>query len=334
MSVTVRVAGRTLGLTNLDKPLYPDGFTKGEVIDYYARIADVMLPHVRDRALTRLRYPSGVPADHVAPDTGGTTPIAPGSFYEKNAPVGTPDWVPRQPVRTSEGVIDYVVADEPATLVWLANLAALELHVPQWTLSSGRVGPDGVLDLPGEEAYDGEPLADRLVVDLDPGAGMTVLDSAKAAVLVAGVLAADGLVPVPQTSGSKGVQVYAALAPCRARDAWAYVKGLNVRMARERGDFFVSTVSVQARRGRIYVDHNQDLPARNTIAPYSLRGRALPAVATPVTWEELAAARVPEDLRFSPADVLARVEEHGDLAADLLLPDRPPLPEPARDPQG
>ena len=326
--VRVRVGGRTLTLTNLDKPLYPDGFTKGEVIDYYARVAEVMLPHVRDRALTRLRYPAGVPADHVAPDTGGTTPIAPGSFYEKNAPVGTPDWVPRRGVRTSEGVIDYVVADEPATLVWLANLAALELHVPQWTLSSGRAGRDGVLDLPGEEAFDGEPLADRLVVDLDPGAGMTVLDSAKAAVLVAGVLAADGLVPVPQTSGSKGVQVYAALAPCRARDAWAYAKGLNVRMARERGDLFVATVSVQARRGRIYLDHNQDLPARNTIAPYSLRGRALPAVATPVTWEELAAATRPEDLRFSPADVLARVEAHGDLAADLLLDDRPPLPAP------
>ena len=110
-------------------------------------------------------------------------------------------------------MIDYVVAEETATLVWLANLAALELHVPQWTIGSGRVGPDGVLDLPGEEPADGEPLADRVVVDLDPGAGMDVLDSAHAALLVAGVMAGDGLVPVPQTSGSKGVQVYAAVAP-------------------------------------------------------------------------------------------------------------------------
>jgi bifunctional non-homologous end joining protein LigD len=171
----VRVGGRTLGLSNLDKALYPDGWTKGEVIDYYARVADTMLPHLRDRALTRLRFPGGVPAGTKALDTGGTTPLAAGSFYEKNAPVGTPPWVRRQPVRTSEGVIDYVVADETATLVWLANLAALELHVPQWTIGSGRVGPDGVLDLPGEEPFDGEPLADRVVVDLDPGAGMDVL---------------------------------------------------------------------------------------------------------------------------------------------------------------
>jgi len=324
--VLVRVEDRTLALTNLGKPLYPGGFTKGEVVDYYARIAPTMLPHVRDRALTRLRFPGGVPAGTVAPDTGGTTPLAPGSFYEKNAPVGTPDWVRRQPVRTSEGVIDYVVADETATLVWLANLAALELHVPQWTLGSGVPGPDGVLDLPAEQPADGEPLADRLVVDLDPGAGMDVLDSARAALLVAQVLATDGLVPVPQTSGSKGVQVYAALAPCRAREAWAYAKRLNQEMARVRPDFFVSTVTVAQRRGRIYVDHNQDLPARNTIAPYSMRGRAEPSVATPVTWEELAAATSVADLRFSPADVLERVAEHGDLAADLLLDDRPPLP--------
>ena len=326
----VRVEGRTLGLTNLDKPLYPDGFTKGEVIDYYARIAPTMLPHVRDRGLTRLRFPGGVPAAPTAPHTGGTTPLAPGSFYEKNAPTATPDWVRRQRVRTSDGVIDYVVAEETATLVWLANLAALELHVPQWRLSSGRVGADGVLDLPGDEPRPGEPLADRVVVDLDPGAGMDVLDSARAALLVAGAMAADGLVPVAQTSGSKGVQVYAAVAPCRTRDAWAYVKGLNARMARSRPDFFVATMAVQQRRGRIYVDYNQDLAARNTIAPYSLRGRAVPSVATPVTWEELAGAEVGEDLRFSPAAVLDRVATLGDLAADLLVDpqagEAPPLP--------
>ncbi|MGI3786430.1 MAG: hypothetical protein ACRYG2_37280, partial [Janthinobacterium lividum] len=152
--VVVRVEGRTLSLTNLGKALYPDGWTKGEVIDYYARIAETMLPHIRDRGLTRLRFPGGVPAGTTALESGGTTPIAAGSFYEKNAPVGTPSWVRRQPVRTSEGVIDYVVAEETATLVWLANLAALELHVPQWTIGSGVVGTDGVLDLPGEEPSD------------------------------------------------------------------------------------------------------------------------------------------------------------------------------------
>jgi bifunctional non-homologous end joining protein LigD len=285
-----------------------------------------MLPYIRDRGLTRLRFPGGVPAGTVAPDTGGTTPIAPGSFYEKNAPVGTPDWVRRQPVRTSEGVIDYVVAEETATLVWLANLAALELHVPQWTLSSGRPGPDGVLDLPGDEPRPGEPLANRVVVDLDPGAGMDVLDSARAALLVAAAMAGDGLIPVAQTSGSKGVQVYAAIAPSRAPDAWAYVKSLNAAMAKARPEFFVASMSIQQRRGRIYVDYNQDLAARNTIAPYSLRGRAEPSVATPVTWDELAAAARPEDLRFSPAAVLDRVAEHGDLAADVLMTDAAPLP--------
>jgi bifunctional non-homologous end joining protein LigD len=323
---TVRVGGRTLGLSNLDKPLYPGGFTKGEVIDYYARIAPTMLPYIRDRGLTRLRFPGGVPAGTVAPDTGGSTPLAPGSFYEKNAPVGTPEWVRRQPVRTSDGVIDYVVAEETATLVWLANLAALELHVPQWTLSSGRPGPDGVLDLPGDEPREGEPLANRVVVDLDPGAGRDVLDSARAALLVAAAMAGDGLIPVAQTSGSKGVQVYAAIAPSRAPDAWAYVKSLNAAMAKARPEFFVASMSIQQRRGRIYVDYNQDLAARNTIAPYSLRGRAEPSVATPVTWDELAAATRPEDLRFSPAAVLDRVAEHGDLAADVLMEDAAPLP--------
>ena len=322
----VRVEHRTLTLTNLEKALYPDGFTKGEVVDYYARIAPTMLPHVEDRVVTRLRFPDGVRPGTAAADTGGSTPPSPGSFYEKNAPVGTPDWVRRQPVRTSDGVVDYVVADETATLVWLANLAALELHVPQWRVGSGRVGPDAVLDLPGDDPSAAEPLADRVVVDLDPGAGMDVLDSARAALLVAGAMAADGLVPVAQTSGSKGVQVYAAVAPCRTRDAWAYVKRLNAAMARARPEFFVATMSVQQRRGRIYVDYNQDLAARNTIAPYSLRGRAEPAVATPVTWEELAAATVPDDLRFSPAAVLDRVVEHGDLADDLPAPDPPPLP--------
>lgn len=321
------VAGRELSVTNLDKVLYPaTGWTKAEVISYYAEIAPVILPHLRDRALTRLRYPAGVPRDAPAGERGGTTPPPPGAFYEKNAPAGTPGWVRRQRVGTSDGIIDYVVAEEPATLVWLANLAALELHVPQWTISSGTPGADGVLDLPEDDPRPGEPLADRVVVDLDPGAGMGIVETARAALVVAAAMAGDGLVPVPQSSGSKGIQVYAAVAPCRSPAAWGYVKRLHAAMARAQPDFFVAAMAVEQRRGRIYVDYNQNLAARNTIAPYSLRGRPVPAVATPLTWEEVGAVGGEGDLRFSPEQVLQRVAEHGDLAADLLGGQRPPLP--------
>jgi bifunctional non-homologous end joining protein LigD len=312
--VTTRVDGRTLSLSNLDKVLYPEtGYTKAEVIAYYSQIASVLLPHITDRALTRVRFPDGV----------GDRSF---SFYEKNAPMGTPDWVRRVMVDTGEELIDYVVADEPATVVWLANLAALELHVPQWTFGSATPR-DGVVHLPHTDPRPGEPLVNRVVVDLDPGAGMTIVDSARAALIVAERMFTDGLVPVPQTSGSKGIQLYAGLQPSRSRDAWAYVKRLNSTLAKAYPDFFIATMSVAQRAGRIYVDYNQNLAARNTVAPYSMRGRSVPAVATPVTWDELGGVRGPDDLRFSPEQVLERVAEHGDLAGDLLLAEPPELPE-------
>jgi bifunctional non-homologous end joining protein LigD len=228
-------------------------------------------------------------------------------------------------VDTGEERIDYVVADDAPTVVWLANLAALELHVPQWTVGSATAR-DGVVNLAHNEPRPGEPLANRVVVDLDPGAGMTIVESAKAALIAAERMFTDGLVPVPQTSGSKGIQLYAALQPCRSRDAWAYVKRLNSTLAKAYPDFFIATMSVAQRAGRIYVDYNQNLAARNTIAPYSMRGRAIPSVATPVSWDELGGVRGPDDLRFSPEQVLDRVAEQGDLAADLLLQDPPRLP--------
>ena len=311
--LVTRVGGRTLTLTNLNKVLYPSvGFTKAEVIDYYLRIAPVMLPHIRDRAMTRLRFPDGVGPDRVP-------------FYEKNAPMGTPDWVRRVKVNTSDGIIDYVVADDDAALVWLANLAALEMHVPQWTVSSAAPS-GGIIDLPEHEPRSGEPLANRVVVDLDPGAGMTIVDSARAALIVAARLAEDGMIPIAQTSGSKGIQVYAAISPTRSKTAWSYVKQLNASLHKAQPDFFVAAMSVVQRARRIYVDYNQNLAARNTIAPYSMRGRERPAVATPVTWEELGSVRAPDDLRFMPEDVLGRVAEHGDLATDLITADAPELP--------
>lgn len=302
-----RVAGRELSIVNLDKVMYPaTGYTKAEVINYYSQIADVLLPHIADRALTRVRFPDGVAGP---------------SFYEKNAPAGTPDWVRTARILTGDGPVSYVVADEPAALVWLANLAALELHVPQWRVGvlDQRTAAAGALER-------GDPLADRVVVDLDPGAGTTIVEVARAALIAAERLAADGLVPVAQTSGSKGIQVYAAVSPTPSRQVWAYVKRLNLALHRQQPDFFVSSMSIAERAGRIYVDYNQNLAARNTIAPYSMRGRERPSVATPLTWEEVAATHGPDDLRFSPEEVLARVAEHGDLAADLLHPDRPDVP--------
>jgi bifunctional non-homologous end joining protein LigD len=311
--LVTRVGGRTLTLTNLEKVLFPSvGFTKAEVIDYYLRIAPVMLPYIRDRAMTRLRFPDGVGPDRVP-------------FYEKNAPMGTPDWVRRVKVNTSDGIIDYVVADDEAAVVWLANLAALEMHVPQWTVSSANPA-DEIISLPELEPRRGEPLANRIVVDLDPGTGMTIIESARAALIVAAKLADDGMIPIAQTSGSKGIQVYAAIAPTRSKTAWSYVKQLNVSLHKAQPDFFVAAMSVAQRAGKIYVDYNQNLAARNTIASYSMRGRERPAVATPVTWEELGSVRGPDDLRFTPEDALARVADYGDLAADLLTSDAPQLP--------
>ena len=311
--IVTRVGERTLTLTNLDKVLYPSvGFTKAEVIDYYVRIAPVMLPYIRDRVMTRLRFPDGVGPDR-------------SPFYEKNAPMGTPEWVRRVKVNTSDGIIDYIVADDEAAVVWLANLAALEMHVPQWTVRSATPAK-GIISLPEHEPHRGEPMANRIVVDLDPGAGMTIVDTARAALIVAARLAEDGMIPIAQTSGSKGIQVYAAIAPTRSKTAWSYVKQLNSSLHKAQPDFFVAAMSVQQRAGRIYVDYNQNLAARNTIAPYSMRGRELPAVATPVTWDELGNVSGSDDLRFSPEEVLARVLDYGDLAADLLTSNPPQLP--------
>ena len=306
-SVRVRVAERELSIVNLEKVMYPAaGYTKAEVISYYSQVAELLLPYVADRALTRVRFPDGVDG--------------PG-FYEKNAPAGTPDWVRTERILTNDGPVDYVVADEPATVVWLANLAALELHVPQWRIGTldATTRREGALERGG-------PLADRIVIDLDPGVGMTMVETARAALIAAERLAADGMVPVPQTSGSKGIQVYAAITPTPSRQAWEYTKQLNAELHKRQPDFFISTMSVAQRAGRIYVDYNQNLAARNTIAPYSLRGRERPYVATPLTWDEVAGVEDPDALRFSPEDVLHRITEHGDLAADLLHPDRPELP--------
>ncbi len=289
----VEVEGRRLVVSNLDKVLYPEtGFAKGEVIDYYARVADVLLPHLRSRPMSFKRYPDGVDGE---------------GFFAKNAPRGTPEWVRtvRLPVPGSSKnreTIDYVVIDDLPTLMWAANLAALELHVPQWT-----VGPRG--------AVRG---ANLLVLDLDPGAPATVVECARVAVMLREELAADGLSAYAKTSGSKGMQVYAPVVPVDADRTSAYAHELAKRLEKAHPDLVVSRMAKDVRPSKVFVDWSQNNAAKTTVAPYSLRARAQQWVSTPITWDEVEACRTPADLQFRADEVLARVEEQGDLFSPLL----------------
>jgi bifunctional non-homologous end joining protein LigD len=290
---TVEVDGRRLSVSNLDKVLYPtDGFTKGEVIDYYARIAPVLLPHVEHRPASFIRYPDGV-------ETKG--------FFAKNAPKGTPEWVrtvrlPAPGSSKDREELDYVVVDELATLVWAANLAAIELHVPQWT-----VGSRGAVRDP-----------DLLVVDLDPGAPATVVECARVACLVREHLEADGLHPLAKTSGSKGMQVYAPITPATERRTSDYAHDMATALEQAHPDLVLSRMTKNLRGGKVFIDWSQNNAAKTTVAPYSLRAREQPWVSTPLTWDEVEACKKPADLQFRSAQVLERVEGHGDLFAGLL----------------
>ena len=307
--VVTEVEGRTLKLSNLDKVLYPSGFTKGEVIAYYHAIAPVMLPHLAGRPVTRIRFPNGTDQP---------------SFFEKNVPNGTPDWVRTHHVVGSSEDILFPIVDEVATLLWLANLAALELHTHQW-----RVGADS----DSTTIDEGLPV-DQLVIDLDPGPGVGMDLIATAALLVAGELGDAGLVAHPKTSGSKGLQVYAPLEPTPVGPVLAWVRALGERLVGLHPQLFVTEVAKAARPGKILVDVNQNLPGRTTVTPYSLRAKDEPTVSTPLRWEEVEDAVGRSGLRFTSADVLARIEEHGDLFEPLLdgprgtLPVRPPRSAP------
>ncbi len=280
-SVRVEVGGRTLKLTNLDKVLYPEtGFTKGEVVDYYVSVCQPLLTHVRDRPLTRKRWPDGV----------GATP-----FFEKNKPRGTPEWV-RTVFLADHGDdgVDYVVLQDLPTLVWVANLAALELHVPQWT-----VGPRGG------------------VHDSDPGPPATIVECCEVALMLRDRLAADGLQSWAKTSGNKGAQLYAPIAPASGERTSAYVRRLAAELSGERPDLMLASMDKRARTGKVFIDWSQNNAAKTTVAPYSLRGTPRPQVSTPLTWDEVAAVRSPGDLVFGPADVLERLERYGDLLAPM-----------------
>jgi len=282
--VAVDVDGRQLSLSNLGKVLYPAvGFTKGQVIDYYTRIAPYVLPHLRGRPLTLKRYPNGVEGQF---------------FYEKKCPSHRPEWIRAEEVKS----INFCVCDDLPTLVWLANLADLELHPSLATVA----------------AYSSPTV---VAFDLDPGEPATIVECAEVAVRLRTALRAVGLECFAKTSGSKGMQVYAPLNTPTSYDAvkpFAYA----VAQALERAEpgLVVSDMKKSLRGGKVFVDWSQNDEHKTTVGVYSLRARERPTVSTPITWDEVEAVRAsgdPEDLVFTSADVLARVAEHGDLFAPV-----------------
>ncbi|MEV7614947.1 non-homologous end-joining DNA ligase [Streptomyces sp. NPDC089799] len=298
MTPITSVEGRRLALSNLDKVIYPEtGYTKGEVLHYYATVADPLLAHVHDRAVSFLRYPDG-------PDGQ--------LFFTKNPPPGTPAWVKTAPVPRSEDerAEQVVIADLP-TLVWAANLV-VEFHVHQWPVGSPAV-------------------ADRLVLDLDPGAPATVVECCAAALWLRDRLRADGLTVCAKTSGSKGLHLAAPLEPTPSEVVSAYAKRLAQEAEAELPDLVVHRMAKSLRPGKVFVDHSQNAAAKTTAAPYTLRARALPAVSAPVSWDEVAGCRAPGDLVFLADDIAPRLARDGDLYAALVDPGLArPLPVPPR----
>jgi bifunctional non-homologous end joining protein LigD len=286
----VTVDRHRITLTHLDKVLYPEtGTTKGDVIAYYAAVADVMLPHVRDRAATRKRWVNGVGTDR-----------NPGMmFFQKNLDESTPSWVKRASIEHKEHTNEYPLVNDLATLTWLAQIAALEIHVPQW-----RFGRGSAIKNP-----------DRLVLDLDPGPGMALPDCAEVARLARAILTDMGLDPMPVTSGSKGIHLYAALDGTQSSEEVSRVAHELARaLEADHPDLVVSDMKKTLRNGRVLVDWSQNSENKTTIAPYSLRGRMRPTVAAPRTWRELAS----KDLAQLDLDeVMRRVKKRGDPLADV-----------------
>ncbi len=289
--VEVRVGNRTLTLSNLDKVLYPEaGFTKGQVIDYYSRIAPVLLPHLKGRPLTMKRYPDGV---------NGLF------FFEKNCPKHRPDWVKTVPIWSKDNGrdIDYCSIDSLPALVWAANLADLELHTSMH-----------VAKTPDKPAM--------MVFDLDPGAPADIVQCCQVALWLKDFFAEHGLEMFPKTSGSKGMQVYVPLnKPTSYDDVTPFAKRLAQLMEKEHPELVVHNMKKDLRGGKVFVDWSQNVSAKTTICVYSLRARSHPTCSTPITWDEVQACLDKGDasyLRFESDTVLDRVEEYGDLFAPVL----------------
>ena len=279
------IDGRRLLLSNLDKVLYPaSGFSKAEVIDYYVKIAPVMLRHISDRGVTLRRYPNGVDAT---------------SFFEKRCPTHRPDWIPvALGPGDHNGGIGYCRLDSVAALAWSANLAALEIHAPM-----ARCGD---IDTPT-----------MVVFDLDPGEGTTIKECCELALEIRDVLDAFGLEVLAKTSGSKGMQLYLPVnGPLSHDQAGAFALAVAQLLERQAPKRVTSNMAKVERTGKILVDWSQNSRHKTTIAPYSLRARPRPTVSTPITWDEVeAGAAGSAALTFEARDVLARVETLGDLFA-------------------
>ena len=287
---SLKVSGRSVAVTNLDKVLYPDaGFTKADVIDYYVKVAPALLPHLKDRALTLKRYPNGV---------------AQPFFYEKEAPAHRPSWVKTGAVwsDSNDRDVNYVVVNDLPTLVWTANLASLELHTP---LGRWRT-----------------PARPTMVVfDLDPGDGVTIVKCCEVALLLRQLLEKMKLQAVPKTSGSKGLQIYVPLnSPATFDRSKAFAHALATIVAGQRTDV-LTDMSRRLRKGKILIDWSQNTPHKTTVSVYSLRATPSPSVSTPVTWDEVERCwrkKNAKVLAFSPKDVLRRVSTKGDLFAPVL----------------
>ena len=288
---TVEIQGRHLKLSNLEKVLYPaTGFTKQQVIDYYARIAPAILPHLVGRALTRKRYPDGVDGE---------------PFYEKNAPKYRPEWVKTAPI-WSEGnrrTVYYVLANDLATLVWLANLAALELH-PSLALAKDITCPT------------------EMVFDLDPGPPANIVQCCQVGLWLREIFEHFGLKSFPKTSGSKGLQLYVPLNTPTTYDATkTFAHALAQLLEHEHPEMVVSDMKKTLRAGKVFVDWSQNDEHKTTVAVYSLRAREHPTVSTPVTWEDVERAFKKKDasrLVFEAPQVVSRFEKLGDLFEPVL----------------
>lgn len=293
-SQTVEVDGRELKLTNLDKVLYPAaGFSKGEMVDYYAKVADAMVPHLKGRAVTLRRFPEGVDDLDSA-------------FFEKRCPKHRPKWVKTTNVRAgpNAGNIDFCVCDGRPTLIWMAQLAAIELHP---SLSLGRAPTRPTV----------------LAFDLDPGPPADIVDCCRVALRLREMFGHFGVQSFPKTSGSKGMQVYVPLN--RKETSYEltkpFAKAIAQLMEKQTPDLVVSKMKKVEREGKVMVDWSQNHRSKTTIAVYSLRARERPTVSTPITWDEVEQAAGSGDgshLVFEGGDVLERIEQHGDLFAPVL----------------
>lgn len=280
------VEGRRIKVSHLDRVLWPEtGTTKAELLHYYASVAAALVPHAAGRPVSFVRTPAGVDGQR---------------FFQKRPPAGTPEWVTTSgTVRHSGELMEQVQVNDLPTLMWAGNLACVEIHTPQWRAATPA-------------------LADRLVLDLDPGEGCSVVDCCRVALLLRERLAEDGLQTWAKTSGSKGLHLLVPLRGESPGSATAYAKRVARELEELHPGHVVSKMTKADRAGRVFIDWSQNSASKTTAVPYTVRARPAPTVSAPVTWDEVGAALKPEHLAFTIADVPGRLADDGDLLAGLL----------------